>query len=187
MVRKILVSCSTLFLLIACSSAEEQTMHSLSNEPSSQAGNGEQAEASSANILDVDTSLSDAVAIFREVHPTAKVQSIDLNTSYENYVYEVTGLDANTEYRVFIDATSKEVLKEKKESQDNDDTIDFAAIIQPEKAMEVASKVEETRGLMPESWTLEAEDGIHSYTLTYENGNSEIEVKVDAVKAKPLN
>ncbi|QCR33829.1 PepSY domain-containing protein [Lysinibacillus sp. SGAir0095] len=193
MFKKLLISGSTLLLLAACNNTDESTKNTATTTPSTEvnvgSGNVEQTTSEiSTNITEVTVSLQDAVAIFQESHPEAKIHSVDLDTSFGKYEYDVTGQEASTEYEMTIDAETKEVLKEETETEvDREGTLDFSKIIEPSAAIEFASSVPETNELIPESWSLEADNGIQSYTVNFEKGRSEVEVEVNAETGEILH
>ncbi|MFC7687313.1 PepSY domain-containing protein [Ureibacillus sp. GCM10028918] len=193
MLKKFLITGSTLLLLTACNNAEESTNNTVSSQQSKEvteaAGNAEQITVEpSANIAEVAVSLQDAVAIFQKNHPEAKILSVDLDTSFGKYEYDVTGQDASAEYEMTIDATTKEVLNEESEKEtDLEITLDLSVIIEPSAAIESASSVPEAKELIPESWSLDAENGVQIYTVNFEEGRSEVEVEVNAETGEILD
>lgn len=200
MLKKFLITGSALFLLTACNNTEESTNNTAEStsdtastqnlkEKNEDTGNAEKITSeTSANITEVAVSLDDAVAIFQESHPDAKIHSVDLDTSFGKYEYEVTGQDASTEYEMTIDATTKEVLNEETETEtDRESSLDLSVIIEPSAAIEPASTVAETNGLTPESWSLDADNGVQIYTVNFEEGRSEVEVEVNAETGEILH
>ena len=127
--------------------------------------------------------------IFKEAHPDANVESVDLDTDDGRLHYDFEGFDASNEYETEIDATTGEIREnEVDHDRDNDEFLDFAAIISPAKAIEIASKQAEAEGLSPTDWTLEADDGKQKYTIEYDRNGSDddIEIKIDAVTEEVL-
>lgn len=189
MSKIILVAISTLLLFACSSTTEEHTAHSATDTAFGQknSGNMQKPEAAT-NILDVRTSLSDAIAIYREAYPGAVVHSVNLDKLNEDYIYEVKGVDAAKEYEAIIDLSTKEIIKQTVETEkDTESRIDFSTIIQPGNAIEVASQLKETEKMTPTSWTLKAENKKQRYVVKFEDDQSEVKVIVDAVEAEPLD
>lgn len=193
MLKKVMFIGSTLLLLTACNNSEQSTNNTGSSQPlkevNLEAGNAEPVTSEkSADIMEVATSLKDAVTIFQESHPEAAIHSVDLDTSFGKYEYEVTGQDASKEYEMTIDAATKKVLKEETDTEiEREGTLEFSSIIEPSAAIESASSAPETNELLPESWSLDAENGIHIYTVNFEKGTSGVEVEVNAETGEILH
>ncbi|KGR76663.1 PepSY domain-containing protein [Ureibacillus sinduriensis] len=195
MLKKLIFTGSTLLLLTACNNSEQSTNNSGTVQPTKEevnmeAGKVEESPTSekSADITKVTMSLQDAANIFQESYPEAAIHSVDLDTSFGKYEYEVTGQDASKEYELTIDAETKKVLKEETDTEtEREGTLDFSIIIEPSAAIKSASSVRETNELLPESWSLDEENGIHIYTVNFEKGGSEVEVEVNAESGEILN
>ena len=83
-------------------------------------------------------------------------------------------------------------IKEIKENEvdterDHDESIDFSAIIDPTKAIEIAFTRAEVEGLTPTGWSLEADDGKQKYTIEYDqNNDNDIEIKINGITEEIL-
>lgn len=139
------------------------------------------------DITNPPIAFEEALQIFKEAHPTAKVESIDFDDDDGRWEYEFEGFDAEREYEMDIDAVTGEVReREADQDHEDDESLDFTAIIVPARAIEIASTRDEVKGLTPTGWTLEADDGRQKYTIEYDKNNvpgddDDIEVKIDAV------
>lgn len=96
--------------------------------------------------------------------------------------YDFEGFDSKKEYEMEIDATTGEVREHEVDSdRDNDEYLDFSKIISPAKAIEIASTNAEVKGLSPTDWSLEADDNKQKYTIDYDQNDSDIDIKVNAI------
>jgi len=140
------------------------------------------------DITNSTVSMTEAVNVFKEAHPDAKIESIDLDSDSGRLHYEIDGFDSTNEYETEIDATIKEIKENEDESErDTDESLDFSAIIDPTKAIEIASTKAEVEGLSPTDWSLEADEhGKQTYTIKYDKNGSDIEIKINAVTEEIL-
>ncbi len=214
MFKKLLFTGWTLLLLTACgtSTTEENTSQAnqaaMKNESvtsnntnnnaaavkdsnTSTANNSTQNTVTAADIANPPVSLTEAVKIFKEVHPDAKVESVDLDTDDGRLHYDFEGFDASHEYEAEIDAATGEIRENEVDpDREDDEFLDFAAIISPAKAIEIASTRTEVKGLSPTGWSLEADDGKQKYTVEYDKNNvaddDNIDIKINAVTEEIL-
>lgn len=196
-----MITGGTLLLLTACGQDKPEENTSTANQPNTtneaSTTNNTNKESNTAkdssnpntenqtttvDITNPTVSLEEAVNIFNDAHPDAKIESIDLDNDDGRLHYDIDGFDSTNEYDTEIDATTKEIKENDVEKEKNrDDSLDFSAIIDPEKAIEIASRSSEVEGLSPTGWKLEADDGKQTYTIEYERNNeSDIEIKIDA-------
>lgn len=202
-----IVGC-TLLLLTACgtdsanenesttpqqsTSSETNTVNQTENESNAAKNSGDASTSNQSTTVDIanpTVSMTEAVNVFKEAHPDAKIESIDLDTDNGRLHYDIDGFDSTNEYETEIDATTKEIKeKEIETDRNNDETLDLSAIIDPAKAIEIASTKSEVEGLSPTGWSLEAEDGKQTYTIEYDrNNDSDIDIKIDAVTEEILD
>ena len=140
------------------------------------------------DITNPTVSMTEAVNVFKEAHPDAKIESVDLDNDSGRLHYDIDGFDSSKEYETEIDATTKEIKENEVDTErENDESIDFSAIIDPAKAIEIASTRAEVDGLTPTGWSLEADDGKQKYTIEYDEMNdSDIEIKINAITEEIL-
>ena len=140
------------------------------------------------DITNPTVSMTEAVKVFKEAHPDAKIESVDLDNDSGRLHYDIDGFDSSKEYETEIDATTKEIKENEVDTErENDESIDFSAIIDPAKAIEIASTRAEVDGLTPTGWSLEADDGKQKYTIEYDEMNdSDIEIKINAITEEIL-
>jgi len=206
MFKKLMITGGILLLLTACGTNTTDENAGTTNQPSTtnetnttnNADNGTNAVNDSSNASTPNTStavditaptvsMSEAVNIFKEAHPDAKIQSIDLDSDSGRLHYDIDGFDSSREYEAEIDATTKEIKENEVETErDRDESLDFSAIIAPEKAIEIASTKSEVEGLSPTSWSLEADDGKQTYTIEYDKNNPDIDIKINAITGEIL-
>ena len=199
MFKKFTITGFALLLLTACGTDTTEENVSTTKQPStvseanttnknnetSAVGDSSNATPNQSTTVDLTNptvSMTEAVNIFIEAYPDAKIESIDLDADFGRLHYDIEGFDSSKEYEIEIDATTKEIKENKVETdrRDNNESLDFSAIIDPAKAIEIASKKTEVEGFSPTGWTLEAEHGKQTYTIEYEKNGSDIEIKIDA-------
>ncbi len=191
LLKKMIFTCCilTLLLLTACGTDKTEestntannsnttTNHSSTTDDITHSSNHSNS-TKHVNVTETAVSLTEAVNIFKEAHPEAQIESVELDTDFGNLQYDIGGFDTSKEYEMTIDATTKEVLENE---QDKDDYLDFSAIIDPAKAIEIASANLVAKELSPAGWSLEADDGKQHYTIEYEDNSLEVEIELDAV------
>lgn len=114
------------------------------------------------------------------------IDSIELESD-EGYVYyEVEIESGDTEYDIYIEASTGEVLKVDRDDHDDDDYEVSRAlenIISAEKAMQIA--VEKVGGKVIEI-ELDEDDNRHEYEIELKTNDGEVEMTIDAVTGKIL-
>lgn len=195
-----MIAVITTFLITACgtnAAKEDDTATdqpvSIANTENNISEDNETTVANKVNNNSVDitnptVSMKDAVDIFKESYPDAKIESIELDTDSSGRLhYDIDGFDETKEYDVEIDATTKEIIvNEVERERTSDEAIDFSAIIDPAEAIEIASTKTEVEGLSATGWSLEVENGKQTYTVEYERNNSDIDIKIDATNGEIL-
>lgn len=200
MFKKQTLAVITMFLITACGNNATTEDDTATDQPESIANTenniSEDEEATVANKVNNNTvdvtnptvSMTEAVDIFKQSYPDAKIESIELDTDSSGRLhYDIDGFDGTKEYDVEIDATTKEIIvNEVERERTSDEAIDFSAIIDPAEAIEIASTKTEVEGLSATGWTLEVENGKQIYTVEYERNNSDIDIKIDATNGEIL-
>lgn len=210
MFKKLMITGCTLLLLTACGKDQTEENGSTTNQTSttSEANTTNQTETNKESTAVKDTSnastpntsttmditnptvsMTEAVKVFNEAHPDAKIESIDLDNDSGRLHYDIDGFDSTNEYETEIDATTKEIKENEVDTErENDESIDFSAIIDPAKAIEIASTRAEVEGLTPTGWSLEADDRKQKYTVEYDqNDDNDIEIKINAITEEILD
>ena len=101
------------------------------------------------------------------------------------------GVDDNNEYKMKIDANTKDVLEDKTEKLDSEDLngvarkekLDLNDIIKPQQAMEIALK--EQNGMVKE-WSLDKDLDVTFYKIRIDKDKNEYDIKVDSKKGTVL-
>lgn len=128
-----------------------------------------------------------------EKYPEAKITSLQLDTDFGRYFYEIEGVDQQKEYQVEVNAETGEFTKEKVETLDADEqngvkmqeeALDLTNIISREQATTLAEK--EAKVGQATDWKLEKELGITYWEVKVKEGQQKIEVKIDAHSGKIL-
>lgn len=201
--KKILYGSMTglaLFLVAGCtpktptavSSTNEQKETAISTSETSSSVQQE-ATTTSEKTSAVAVSLEKVTTAFEKKYPEAKITSLQLDTDFERYFYEIEGVDQQKEYQVEVNAETGEFTKEKVETLDADEqngvkmqeeALDLTNIISREQATTLAEK--EAKVGQATDWKLEKELGITYWEVKVKEGQQKIEVKIDAHSGKIL-
>ena len=153
----------------------------------------QEATTTSEKTSAVAVSLEKVTTAFEKKYPEAKITSLQLDTDFGRYFYEIEGVDQQKEYQVEVNAETGEFTKEKVETLDADEqngvkmqeeALDLTNIISREQATTLAEK-EAKVGQAPD-WKLEKELGITYWEVKVKEGQQKIEVKIDAHSGKIL-
>ena len=201
--KKILYGSMTglaLFLVAGCtsktptavSSTNEQKETVISTTETSSSVQQE-ATTTSEKTSAVAVSLEKVTTAFEKKYPEAKITSLQLDTDFGRYFYEIEGVDQQKEYQVEGNAETGEFTKEKVETLDADEqngvkmqeeALDLTNIISREQATTLAEK--EAKVGQATDWKLEKELGITYWEVKVKEGQQKIEVKIDAHSGKIL-
>lgn len=201
--KKILYGALTgcaLFLVAGCtpqtptavSSTNEQKETAISTSETSSSVQQE-ATTTSEKTSAVAVSLEKVTTAFEKKYPEAKITSLQLDTDFGRYFYEIEGVDQQKEYQVEVNAETGEFTKEKVETLDADEqngvkmqeeALDLTNIISREQATTLAEK--EAKVGQAADWKLEKELGITYWEVKVKEGQQKIEVKIDAHSGKIL-
>ena len=201
--KKILYGSMTglaLFLVSGCtsktptavSSTNEQKETVISTTETSSSVQQE-ATTTSEKTSAVAVSLEKVTTAFEKKYPEAKITSLQLDTDFGRYFYEIEGVDQQKEYQVEVNAETGEFTKEKVETLDADEqngvkmqeeALDLTNIISREQATTLAEK--EAKVGQATDWKLEKELGITYWEVKVKEGQQKIEVKIDAHSGKIL-
>lgn len=201
--KKILYGSMTglaLFLVAGCtsktptavSSTNEQKETAISTSETSSSVQQE-ATTTSEKTSAVAVSLEKVTTAFEKKYPEAKITSLQLDTDFGRYFYEIEGVDQQKEYQVEVNAETGEFTKEKVETLDADEqngvkmqeeALDLTNIISREQATTLAEK--EAKVGQATDWKLEKELGITYWEVKMKEGQQKIEVKIDAHSGKIL-
>ena len=153
----------------------------------------QEATTTSEKTSAVAVSLEKVTTAFEKKYPEAKITSLQLDTDFGRYFYEIEGVDQQKEYQVEVNAETGEFTKEKVETLDADEqngvkmqeeALDLTNIISREQATTLAEK--EAKVGQATDWKLEKELGITYWEVIVKEGQQKIEVKIDAHSGKIL-
>lgn len=153
----------------------------------------QEATTTSEKTSAVAVSLEKVTTAFEKKYPEAKITSLQLDTDFGRYFYEIEGVDQQKEYQVEVNAETGEFTKEKVETLDADEqngvkmqeeALDLTNIISREQATILAEK--EAKVGQATDWKLEKELGITYWEVKVKEGQQKIEVKIDAHSGKIL-
>lgn len=153
----------------------------------------QEATTTSEKTSAVAVSLEKVTTAFEKKYPEAKITSLQLDTDFGRYFYEIEGVDQQKEYQVEVNAETGEFTKEKVETFDADEqngvkmqeeALDLTNIISREQATTLAEK--EAKVGQATDWKLEKELGITYWEVKVKEGQQKIEVKIDAHSGKIL-
>ena len=176
----------------AVSSTNEQKETVISTTETSSSVQQE-ATTTSEKTSAVAVSLEKVTTAFEKKYPEAKITSLQLDTDFGRYFYEIEGVDQQKEYQVEVNAETGEFTKEKVETLDADEqngvkmqeeALDLTNIISREQATTLAEK--EAKVGQATDWKLEKELGITYWEVKVKEGQQKIEVKIDAHSGKIL-
>lgn len=193
--KKILYGSMTglaLFLVAGCTSKTPTAVSSTNEQKetvisTTETSSSVQQEATtiSEKTSAVAVSLEKVTTAFEKKYPEAKITSLQLDTDFGRYFYEIEGVDQQKEYQVEVNAETGEFTKEKVETLDADEqngvkmqeeALDLTNIISREQATTLAEK--EAKVGQATDWKLEKELGITYWEV--KEGQQKIEVKIDA-------
>lgn len=136
---------------------------------------------------DVSISVQEAIKEFQKEYPNTDITSIDLDSSFGKYFYEIEGLDNSLEYSAKVDAKSKKISDKQKDRLDVDDRgentraskkLDTKDIISVTKASDLAKK-EVGKGKATD-WKLDKELDTTYWEVKIKNKSKSTEVIMDA-------
>lgn len=195
--KKILYGSMTglaLFLVAGCTSKTPTAVSSTNEQKetvisTTETSSSVQQEATtiSEKTSAVAVSLEKVTTAFEKKYPEAKITSLQLDTDFGRYFYEIEGVDQQKEYQVEVNTETGEFTKEKVETLDADEqngvkmqeeALDLTNIISREQATTLAEK--EAKVGQATDWKLEKELGITYWEVKVKEGQQKIEVKIDA-------
>ncbi|EFT93097.1 MULTISPECIES: PepSY domain-containing protein [Enterococcus] len=203
LMKKILYGSMTglaLFLVAGCTSKTPTAVSSTNEQKETVISTSEtstsvqqEATTTSEKTSAVAVSLEKVTTAFEKKYPEAKITSLQLDTDFGRYFYEIEGVDQQKEYQVEVNAETGEFTKEKVETLDADEqngvkmqeeALDLTNIISREQATTLAEK--EAKVGQATDWKLEKELGITYWEVKVKEGQQKIEVKIDAHSGKIL-
>lgn len=135
----------------------------------------------------VKITVADALKAYEQVYPNTAVTSLDLDTSFGAYYYEIQGMDDSKEYEVKVNALTGETKKEREETLDSDEqngvekknsALNVEKLVSIEEITEIAEQAANQGEAF--EWSLEREMDTTYWEVNVQAGNTEISVKINA-------
>lgn len=137
----------------------------------------------------IKLTIADAISAYEKAYPGTVITSINLDTSFGSYYFEVQGVDDTKEYELKINAETGEETKEREENLDADeangakkseDALDLQDILTIDEATKFAA---EALGVDVDSvvdWSVDRELTTTYWEVTFKSGRSEVSAKLNA-------
>ena len=147
-------------------------------------------ETTSENLdlgQEITVSLDDVIALYQKTYPDTHLTSIELEPERNQYIYKLEGVDEQEEYELKVDATTKEMKKQKNEALDRDEqngvklknkALDLTNLASLNDVTETAKK--EAVDYTPVEWELKQELGVTYWKVSLKQANKEKKVKINA-------
>lgn len=135
------------------------------------------------NIISVE----EAIKIYTDKQKNTDITSVELENNRGKFVYHIKGVDDNKEYKLSIDAETKDILKDRSEKLDRDeqngqkrknDKLAIKELLSVDKATEIAEK--EVGSGTATDWELDRELNQTYWEVQVKDGHKETTVKLDA-------
>ena len=169
----------------AQNSSSSTAVASSSETTSSQATDSSSSSAAIANGGLPTVTVEEAIQIFQDKYPDAAITSIDLDTSFGNYFYQVDGVDDTNEFELKIDAETKELDADEQNGVKKDaDQLDLTNLLSLEEISDIA--VKEAGGGQATDWSLDKEMNVTYWEVKVEDGNKQTDVKINAQTGEVL-
>lgn len=179
------------FILAGCTSNNK----SLENDGKSQASSETFSQSTTiessmeinekAKPSEVKVTVEEAIKAYEKSYPKTTITSLDLDTSWGSYYYEIQGVDESKEYTIKINATTAKATKEREEALDHEDqnSVENKALnLTALKPLEEVSKIAQEAAGQGEAveWSLDQELSITYWEVKVHSGNTEIAIKINA-------
>lgn len=182
---KRLTSVLTLSLLLTACSGQNKTNNNMkaNNNTSNQNKVEESTNDNTANKADNQTendlsflylnsstklSAEEATNVLLEKYPNAKIK--DISYESEDFVYEVTGVDGKDKYEVYVNPSTAEVIKEEKDTENENDFLNKDQIAKVETLIQKA--IDDANGdYKVKEYELDIDDEICKLDLEIQNSD----------------
>lgn len=134
----------------------------------------------------VSANLDTAINKFLEKYPKTSITSIELEQVFDDYFYEIQGVDDHSEYSLKINATSGEIeqletdtldIEERNGRAQANDTLEVNQLISIE---EVSNIAEQAGGGAAIKWSLEKELSTTYWEVVVRTSSGVVDVKIDS-------
>ncbi|MFC0233851.1 PepSY domain-containing protein [Vagococcus entomophilus] len=166
---------------------QNNQLTSLTSIQQSEGGTSATKETNSISQETTRLTLAHAVQIYESNYPNTSVTSIELDSSFGIYYYEIKGVDDQKEYELKIHAKTGDIKKKRVENLENDEK---NGVERKEKGMvttnllsleEITSRAQEAAGDgTAVEWNLEKELDTVYWEVKVKSGKSETDVTLNA-------
>lgn len=134
----------------------------------------------------VSVNLDTAIKKFLKKFPETSITSIELEQAFDDYFYEIQGVDDHSEYSLKINATSGEIgqletdtldFEERNGRAQANDTLEVNQLISIE---EVSNIAEQAGGGVATKWSLEKELSTTYWEVVVRTSSGLVDVKIDS-------
>lgn len=166
------------------SATSEVSKTSASTENSTATGSTASPNTATQKIPTV--TVAEAIDTYQKEFPNSDITSIDLDSSFSKWYYQVEGVDDNKEYEVKIDAAKNTIKDSSDKRLDRDeqngikraeDKLDLTNLAPLTEVTDIA--LTQADGTVTD-WSLDKELNITYWSVSIENGKNETEVKINA-------
>lgn len=181
------------FILAGCTSnnksLENNEKSQVSSETLSQSTTNESNKKTNnkTKLSEIKVTVEEAIKAYEEAYPNTAITSLDLDTSFGSYYYEIQGVDDTKEYELKINAATAKSTKEREETLDREDQNGIekeneALDLKELKSLEEVSKLAQESAGQGEAveWSLDRELSITYWEVKVVSGKDEVSVKINA-------
>lgn len=181
------------FILAGCTSnnksLETNDQSQVSSETLNQSTTNEASTKTNekAKLSEIKVTVEEAIKEYEKAYPNTTITSLDLDTSFGSYYYEIEGVDDSKEYKVKINAATAKTTKEREETLDREDQNGVekeksALNLKELQSLEEVSKIAQESAGQGEAveWSLDRELSITYWEVKVRSENAEVSIKINA-------
>lgn len=127
--------------------------------------------------------MNEVAAIFLGKYANSAIHSIELDTDYGRFAYEVEGYTTKHTYTIKVDVITGKILKEEEDGREKNipsKIFNPLDVIDPHKA-EAIARAAVGDSAISKSWELKAEDGKVTYEVKVINNDEKVDVILNAL------
>lgn len=185
------------FLLVGCknnSNTLENTGGNHQNTTTQSTKTRDSSSDSNALFPTIKVTVAEAIAAYEKAYPDTAMTSLELDTSFGEYRYELKGVDDSKEYQVNIQAQTGAITKEREETLDQEDQNG----VEKERAALNLKKLKDIKEITQIAldslgqegeaveWSLERDLDTTYWEVKIRSDNQEVTVKINAQTGKVL-
>lgn len=184
-----MISMVTLGLVLGGCTSNSNTLPKDSTTKESSSVSKSATKSDTTKLPAIKVTVAEAISAYEKAYPNTSITSIDLDTSFGAYYFEVKGVDDNKEYELKINAETGDETKEREENLDADekngtkkteDALDLKDILSLEDATKFAAEALAVEAETATDWSLDRELAVTYWEVTFKSGRSESSVKLNA-------